>query len=638
MSQHSLLPFLLVALALAGLASAAHGESQIVRRVFGLASAKANTTLPTGAAFTTAARSRSELASTRGVVRVGENADLQTLPNGLALRRGVTLVASAPSGLRKTIEVRAPGYRLKVKGTAQIAFQPGRSLKVVTLEGSVTVSLDSMLGEFEELQPGQMLIINPSDHRLPEPVEIDVQRLVSTSTLAGGEFGALPTAANIAAAAAAQSSAYERGDLLATGLALRGVENAIELQKSRLGLREEAARTAVAEAGPSAADRIELARFTFPNDLADPNAVPRERPYTFPGDLSTAFSISDTEFQRDPIRNPGRTNILYVELAPESGPDDLPLNAPQISGNVSVSADFFSGAPRMLRLFTSTLKPGFDRIKILADTVVSTPAGVALEIDAKYGLDIDGATLRVGDALATSELLYLHAASGGITVKNRSLLRGGRIRIDATAPGTETSIDRSTIEAQRDLKIGVGFTPTGITIRNSSELRSVLANLQLTAFRAPVTVESSTLSAKANLLIDAYVSPQDSMKKDVTTPGRVSVRDAQLMAQAIRIRGFADGGDALVIDGSTLNAAQLIKLYAEGASTLRFRNAVTLNTAMAVLAGQTVEVDPGGKVTISGKGRVFTDNPNFNTGSYGTIDAKKGLTPGTFSARGDFKR
>src|SRR5689334_1410656 len=81
---------------------------------------------------------------------------------------------------------RAPGYRLKVKGTAQIAFEPGRALKVVALEGQVVIALDSVMGEFESLKPGQMLIINPSDNRLPEPVEVDLQRLVATSALMSG--------------------------------------------------------------------------------------------------------------------------------------------------------------------------------------------------------------------------------------------------------------------------------------------------------------------------------------------------------------------------------------------------------------------------------------------------------------------
>jgi hypothetical protein len=116
------------------------------------------------------------------------------------------------------------------------------------------------------------------------------------------------------------------------------------------------------------------------------------------------------------------------------------------------------------------------------------------------------------------------------------------------------------------------------------------------------------------------------------------LQDAQLTAASIRVRGFADGADALIVDGSQFNATQLIKLYAEGASTLRFRNAVSLNTPLAVLAGKTVQVDNGGSVSISGKGRVYTDSDNYNKAGYGTIQAKGGLIKKGYSVREDFRR
>jgi hypothetical protein len=156
--------------------------------------------------------------------------------------------------------------------------------------------------------------------------------------------------------------------------------------------------------------------------------------------------------------------------------------------------------------------------------------------------------------------------------------------------------------------------------------------------RAAIDVASgSSLRAGHKMLLDAYNQLLDSAGNVDQTPGQITVENAHLIAEAIRLRGFAQGADALVIDGSTLSASQLIELFAEGASTIRFRNDVTLKTALAILAGQTVEVDPGGNVQITGKGKVYTDHANFNSGGFGTIQASKGLSVGQFSKAPPFK-
>jgi hypothetical protein len=183
------------------------------------------------------------------------------------------------------------------------------------------------------------------------------------------------------------------------------------------------------------------------------------------------------------------------------------------------------------------------------------------------------------------------------------------------------------VTAQYSGRIGSETSPTGITIRNSSELAVLAGNLNLFAKRANVTLENSKLSAGRGLKVDA-----DAFLKGLSDgngdadKGIVNIRNAQLLADSIRVRAFSGGGDSLIIDGSTFKASQLIQLYAEGASTLRFRNRVTLQTALAILAGKTVTVDSGGLVKISGKAKVYTENPDFNKLGFGSIQAGKGLT------------
>ena len=137
-----------------------------------------------------------------------------------------------------------------------------------------------------------------------------------------------------------------------------------------------------------------------------------------------------------------------------------------------------------------------------------------------------------------------------------------------------------------------------------------------------MNVSASALRASGQLLID--------------TDSTASIQASTLAANVIKARAFSAGGNALVIDGSTLNANTLIQLYAEGASTLQFRNQVNLNTPHAVLAGKTVEVQAGGAVNVKGKASVFTDDARFNLPGYGTLNAGGGTTTQPHAARPKF--
>jgi hypothetical protein len=634
---------LLLILAISPAASAAPDPGLEVRKVLGAASAPPQTALPPGTLFSTGLRSKSELASRRGVVRVGEQAEVHALSTGVALSRGTTVVASEPKGLRKTIEVRAPGYRMQVKGTVQIAFDPGRTLKIAVLEGQVTVALDSVLGEFESLTPGQMLIINPSDHRLPEPVDIDVQRLAATSALVSGELGALSTADKIKAASGGQALSYASGALLDSALLLRGLNNSVEIERAHV-FSAPARR-------PPAAEPVDQAQSLFHaiDDLSDPHAVTIARTFVFPDSTAKAALVADQTFARDDF-NPGRTQVLNVELTQHKlrrrGFPTVSDAAPTISGVVTVDPGFFSGANQTLRFSVVDRDDIYGRLQITPGATVTTPPKVGLTFEVNLGLDVTGATLAAGvDPLAApvpdaAQPLLLSSKAGGITVTAHSELKGSQISLMGGDGGGDLIIDQSRLTAKKKINLGEAARPTGITVRNSSELQSLAANIQLLSLRNAINLESGAkLTARnGSLLIDAFIKElKDAQGVANTTPGVVTIKDATLVAKAIRARGYANGGDALVIDGSDFTATQLLKLFAEGASTLRFKNKVTLTTPTAILAGKIVQVDSGGLVDVSGKARVYTDDDRYNRAGFGSIQAKGGLSPKLpYSKRGRF--
>lgn len=600
----------------------AFAEGMMVEKVFGKASARPKTAVPAGASFSTEARSLSQLSLAHGaVLRTGANSEVQNSSKGLVMRQGVALVAEAPGMMRHTTEVRLPGYKMKVRGTVQVAYDPGHSMKVVALEGTVTVALDSLFGEFQTLQPGQLLVLNPSDSKLPEPVEIDLQKLVATSTLVKGPLGELPTAGQIGQASAGQGRAFRRGDLASTPLLMQGLDNSLLLERRQL-LPEKASARVLSQI------EVEQNAFRGIDDLNNPRVITGRRVYQYPTGLDTADTVAGMTFKRDKS-NVGQTHVLVAKLVPHAPPilGSVADGPPRIQGLVDADADFFAGRGRELKFLTFTETPdAFDRLQIEASAVVLTPTGVALAFETPFGVTVDGATLLAGTGTRADERLDFHAENEGITIKNGSVLKGGSIALKTGGNFGPVQIDSSTLKAQTHLTIGDAATSTGITISNSTELAAIAGNLSLLANRADFQIETSkTLSAKGKVTIDANASnvPRE---KD-STPGVVSIRNTQIMANAIRIRGFSDRGEALILDGGTFTAPQFIKLYADGVSTLRFKADMTLNTKLATLAGKTVLVDNGKSVKVTGQAQIFTDDPRFNMPNYGAIAPEKGFRP-----------
>ncbi|MEM6886275.1 MAG: FecR domain-containing protein, partial [Verrucomicrobiota bacterium] len=70
---------------------------------------------------------------------------------------------------------------INVGGNNQKGFS-----KMIVLEGKMRVYLNDRLGESMVIEPGQMIILNPNANRLPQPVNVDLNRLTRTSGLING--------------------------------------------------------------------------------------------------------------------------------------------------------------------------------------------------------------------------------------------------------------------------------------------------------------------------------------------------------------------------------------------------------------------------------------------------------------------
>lgn len=544
-------------------------SSATVEAVKGAASARSAQTVAPGQAFTTRKSSQSQLRLDKGFVRLGSSSEVQVgKEDAVHLKEGVMMVGSSGQKKRQTVKVSAPGYSFQVQGTALIAYYPGQYIKITVLEGRIRVALQSLLGEFETIEAGQMLVINPADKRLPDPVEVDLNRLVTTSQLTTGSLGPPPTDPFIQSSVTEQSAEKGGGFLTQTPFALRG-------------------------ASP------EVTIFQLVNDLDDPNKTVTEKDFV-PADPSQLVTLADTTLTRTGAKT--RTLNVMMKSRPEN---DGSLTLPSLSGNITVDEDVFGGAPQKLAIIaddTLLVKPGAN---------VHTPARTALELRAR-ALDIQDATLRAGDATLASEELTLTAygrdSSQEFDLQVRgSTVEAGQVTLRGASGGGLQSlgVDGTTITAPRGISVGSSTEPLAITIRNSSELAALAGSIRLDSGGSPITVDGSRLRADpqtGQIVIDA-----------LETGGLVTLRNATLSADVIKARGHSASGDAVIVDGGSFIARSVLKFYAAGASILRFRGNVTLDSPLSVLAARTVEVEAGGLVTSNGRIDIYTNNPRFNS-------------------------
>ena len=582
-----------------------------VRLVQGKASAPVNTVLSDGQTFATGVRSKSDVSLEKGFFRVGSDTGVQVVTsNNLSLEKGIMLAGSNPARFRRpAVSVAAPGYKMEVKGTAQIAYYPGHYVKITVLEGRVRVALQSLTGEWETLESGQMMIINPSDKRLPEPVEVDIGRLASTSQLIGGAFAELSTQGLIDAAAAAQGQSLGASQLAVTPFRLSGASPEVSLALSNR----------------SAQNRVlpeEIAVFQAGDDLSNPAAVVRRADFA---DGVVQTSLGNVQIDRTGSQTQARANVWTVHLAGVGG-------AANLFGTVTADPAMFSGTPQELR-FES---PG-DPLDVLPGADVSSPAGVALNLSGR-GLAVDQASLQAGDGTTPGEALGLVALDAQDVSVSSSTLKGDTVSVSSavsTSAGTASrtplvTLDATTVSAQHGITVGPSSVRSDIVIRNTSQLASLVAGITVQSKGGTITVDTSTLQAtKGTLTIDSANLAASGAS------GTITLRDATLAANAIRVRGTSSAGDALVIDGGSYSAS-LIKFYGSSTSAIRFVRDVTLDAPVAILASGTVEVAPMRTVTINGQGRIYTNDARYNNGTHGTINAAGGLTKQGFSSAPPF--
>lgn len=162
------------------------------------------------------------------ITRLGQNSVFGFREGGrnVELKQGSVLLQVPKNAGGATI--RTATVTAAITGTTvMFEYSPGKWIKLLTLEGTQKLSINGSKTSVS-VPAGKMIIMHPDATVIPEPVTIDIAKLVATSPLAGqGTFGPLPPLARerIQQTIQEQLLAKRQGDLLPTNFIISGPGN-----------------------------------------------------------------------------------------------------------------------------------------------------------------------------------------------------------------------------------------------------------------------------------------------------------------------------------------------------------------------------------------------------------------------------
>jgi hypothetical protein len=171
----------------------------------------------------TGAKSRSELLfQDNTLTRLGAETffSFKTGTRDMTLEKG-SMLLQVPKGLGGA-KIHTAAVTAAITGTTiMMEYIPKQYIKVLVLEGSLRLSRNGASGDSVVLRPGKMVIMRPDAKRIPDPVDVNLEHIVKTSTLVnfpGGDM--LPSMPLIQAAINDQAKELAKGVLLPTNLVI----------------------------------------------------------------------------------------------------------------------------------------------------------------------------------------------------------------------------------------------------------------------------------------------------------------------------------------------------------------------------------------------------------------------------------
>jgi hypothetical protein len=577
-------------------------------------------------ALKTGVKSRSELLfQDNTLTRIGPETffTFKTGTREMSLPQG-TMLLQVPKGLGGAT-IHTAAVTASITGTTiMIEHTPGKNLKVLVLEGSLRLSVNGTFGDSLLLQPGRMVIMRPDAKRIPDPVAVDISRVMKTSSLVnmGSKNGgsSLPSASLIDHEIQNQAQAKSGNTLVDTNLVIVGHGTNVMLGSDNLLAQLDqrlTSNTATRDASPTPAPSTTPVATPVPSatPIATATPQPSSTPQTSPTPPPTSTPQSTATPAPSATPHSTATPVPSATPQPSSTPEPTstpgptatpqPTSTPETTATPAPSASpTATAAPSATASPTVTPNDGDDRVVNYGTPDAPLDSDVTLDkpIDLTQGHGSGAVNVNTSGSVAISSSIKVSDADEN---KNASK-HGGKIAVNSSKP-----------------------TGTAIAVSSSAQLLSLLSNtaagpggsIKFVSAGGDVNVTGATMKADRGTI---------DLRNNGAT-GVVNLNSATLHGDIVKIGALGDHGQ-LNIGGGTIDADSVIKLFAGGSNgTVNFTDSVTLSGNSAkTISGDTVTIFSGKTVTVLGPApaNVFTNHPNY-TGFGGN-----NTTTGTFGGQG----
>lgn len=561
---------------------------EVVDPAKGTHEAKLQETIKDQLELKTGVKSRSELLfQDNTLTRIGPETtfSFKSGTRDLTLQKG-TMLLQVPKGLGGT-KIRTAAITAAITGTTiMMEYTPGKNIKVLVLEGSLRLSVNGgVLGDSVLLRPGRMAIMRPDAKRIPDPVTVDLRRVMKTSSLvkmAKTKGADLPSEGLIDKEIEAQDHDRNKGALIETNLVINGNGTSVIMEQD-------------------SAERRVL--------VAMNQALPNANPFATPSPDATPTGTDPASTVR-----PGSTGNGPTPTPP---PTTDPTPTPPGTDPTPTPPPGTDPTPT---------PPGTDSTPTPQPTGTPGPSEQNDEVPTASHLDIHGGDGDSPAPLVIDQPLNIFGTDKGgeVNIDSKDTVTlASKIKV-SQASGPYRSREGGTITVEGHKKTG-----SAIVVTDSAQLLSLLdasapgpgGKIVFKSDGGAIDIHGAKITADRGVV---------EIRND-NTAGLINVNQATLSASTVKMGALGKNG-TLNVGGGTLSADTTIKLYAGGSNgTVNFTDNVTLSgTSVKTISGNTVTVFDGKVVTINGPApaNVFTNHPNYS--GWGGNSS----TTGTFAGQG----
>ncbi len=504
--------------------------------------------------------------------------------------------------------------------TVMLEFHPNAYIKFIVLEGTGRIFRNDRVGESVLVHAGQMLIVNPKGKGLPDPVDVDLDRLMKTSELING-FESLPSDALIAQEILAQTKMMNDGGLIETNLVIFGGGTLV----SKL---DPTNANAVDQANASGARPLQSTPTPPPITPTPPPITPTPPPIT-----PTPTPMTPTPTPMTPTPTPMTPTPTPITPTPTPSKYGTPTPISSPVPYVISSATTIETDP------TITTNGVTDYGKIYRGPALDGPASVWLftatsAFDTKIGLDAFFGTTSPYVPLAALKFLALNL-TGNPTI---SIANGGPTNLALISVGDITSgppggtITFSGLDA-----LFLGTQDGSIT------LTSDLAFQGIPAIGIYARGPDSTLTFDSTVAGTAYFALES--EGSILLNNELSVTETNVSGSQLNV-SLQSGGDFTASNGLTINLdnseggvlnsstdAQLTtggNLTANGETGLSLT--ISNNGAGQISDDASLDVSIGGDLTASAIILLINNRDSGSIGGDGTVSTN---VSGAITTTGD---